>query len=297
VAPADSTVLIYGESGTGKELAARAIHRNSLRAQKPFVKIDCTTLTENLLESELFGHEKGAFTGAITQKKGKLEFADRGTVFLDELGELPLPLQSKLLRVLQDREFERVGGTRTIPIDVRMIAATNRDLGEEMSKGRFREDLYYRLNVISVVLPPLRERRDDIPLLANYFATKFSKKVKRRVRGISQKAINHLRSYHWPGNVRELENTVERAIVLGSTETILPEDLTENVLESKVTSQDSEITTFHEALNEKKKRLIFDAVKKAKGSYTEAAKRLGLHPNYLHRLIRNLDIKEELKNL
>jgi Nif-specific regulatory protein len=296
-APADSTVLIYGESGTGKELAARAIHRNSLRAQKPFVKIDCTTLTENLLESELFGHEKGAFTGAIAQKKGKLEIADRGTVFLDELGELPLPLQSKLLRVLQDREFERVGGTRTIPVDVRMIAATNRDLGEEMNQGRFRQDLYYRLNVISVTLPPLRERREDIPLLANYFATKFSKKVKRRVRGISAKAIHHLRSYDWPGNVRELENTIERAIVLGSTESILPEDLAENVLETQAASHDPDRTTFHEALAEKKKQLIFDAMTRARGSYTEAAKRLGLHPNYLHRLIRNLDIKDELKNL
>jgi Nif-specific regulatory protein len=299
VSPTDSTVLVYGESGTGKELAARAIHRNSLRLHKPFVKIDCTTLTENLLESELFGHEKGAFTGAIAQKKGKLELADGGTVFLDELGELPVSLQSKLLRVLQDREFERVGGTRVIPVDVRMIAATNRDLTEEMKKGNFREDLYYRLNVISVTLPPLRERPDDIPLLANYFATKYSKRTKRLVRGISDKALDHLRNYDWPGNVRELENTVERAIVLGSTDTILPEDLTDCILESKATAPDTaaEAATYHDALAEKKKKLVYDAVKKAKGNYTEAAKALGLHPNYLHRLIRNLNMKDELKAL
>jgi Nif-specific regulatory protein len=299
VSPTDSTVLVYGESGTGKELAARAIHGNSLRVHKPFVKIDCTTLTENLLESELFGHEKGAFTGAIAQKKGKLELADGGTVFLDELGELPLPLQSKLLRVLQDREFERVGGTRVIPVDVRMIAATNRDLTEEMKKGKFREDLFYRLNVISVTLPPLRERRDDIPLLANYFATKYSKRTKRLVRGISDKAADHLRNYDWPGNVRELENTIERAIVLGSTDSILPEDLTEDIIESKATAPETaaEATTYHDALGEKKKELVYDAVKKAKGNYTEAAKALGLHPNYLHRLIRNLNMKDKLKQL
>ncbi len=300
VAPSDSTVLVYGESGTGKELAARAIHKNSSRLHKPFVKIDCTTLTENLLESELFGHEKGAFTGAVSQKKGKLELADSGSVFLDELGELPLSLQSKLLRVLQDREFERVGGTRTIPIDIRLIAATNRNLSEDMKEGKFREDLYYRLNVISITLPPLRDRRDDIPLLCNYFATQYSRRVKRKVRSISKDAMGYLTRYDWPGNVRELENTIERAIVLGSTETILPEDLADNVLDAGTASPGTTATgeeTYHDTLTATKKQLILDAVKKASGSYTDAAKRLGLHPNYLHRLIRNLDMKEELKKV
>jgi Nif-specific regulatory protein len=300
VAPSDSTVLVYGESGTGKELAARAIHKNSSRLHKPFVKIDCTTLTENLLESELFGHEKGAFTGAVGQKKGKLELADGGTVFLDELGELPLALQSKLLRVLQDREFERVGGTRTIPIDIRLIAATNRNLSDDMKEGKFREDLYYRLNVISITLPPLRDRRDDIPLLCNYFATQYSRRVKRKVRSISKGAMDYLTRYDWPGNVRELENTIERAIVLGSTETILPEDLTENVLDvgtSATGTAETDSGNYHDSLTAAKKKLILDAVKKASGNYTEAAKRLGLHPNYLHRLIRNLDMKEDLKKI
>ncbi len=274
--------------------------QNSSRLHKPFVKIDCTTLTENLLESELFGHEKGAFTGAVNQKKGKLELADSGTVFLDELGELPLSLQSKLLRVLQDREFERVGGTRTIPIDIRLIAATNRNLADDMKDGKFREDLYYRLNVISITLPPLRDRRDDIPLLCNYFATQYSRRVKRKVRSISKQAMAYLTRYDWPGNVRELENTIERAIVLGSTETILPEDLTENILDAGPSSPpttDAGSETYHDALNANKRELILTAVHKASGNYTEAAKRLGLHPNYLHRLIRNLDMKEELKKV
>ena len=296
VAPTDSTVLITGESGTGKELAARALHRASSRKAKPFWKIDCTTLTENLLESELFGHEKGAFTGAITQKKGRLELADEGTVFLDEMGELPVPLQSKLLRVLQDREFERIGGTRPISVDIRLIVATNRNLEEEMKKGNFREDLFYRLNVVPITLPPLRERREDIPLLANYFTAKYSKKIKRRIVGISPEALAILQSYDFPGNVRELENAIERAIVLGSTDTILPEDLPENLLDAKPAAPAGSIPTYNEALTEMKKKLVLDAVTQSGGNYTDAAKKLGLHPNYLHRLIRNLDIKDELKS-
>jgi Nif-specific regulatory protein len=296
VAPTDSTVLITGESGTGKELAARAVHRASSRKVKPFWKIDCTTLTENLLESELFGHEKGAFTGAITQKKGRLELADEGTVFLDEMGELPVPLQSKLLRVLQDREFERIGGTRPISVDIRLVVATNRNLAEEMKKGNFREDLFYRLNVVAITLPPLRERREDIPLLANYFTAKYSKKIKRRIAGISPEALAILQSYDFPGNVRELENAIERAIVLGSTDTILPEDLPENLLDAKPAAPAGSIPTYNEALTEMKKKLVLDAVTQSGGNYTDAAKKLGLHPNYLHRLIRNLDIKDELKS-
>jgi Nif-specific regulatory protein len=294
VAPRDITVMIFGESGTGKELVARAIHRTSGRANKPCVAINCAALAESLLESELFGHEKGAFTGAIAQKKGKLEIAEGGTVFLDEIGELAPLLQAKLLRVLQEREFERVGGTRTIKLDVRLITATNRDLEEEVKRGRFREDLFYRLNVVSLRMPALRERREDIPLLASYFASKFSQRSNRPVLGVSPQARTCLTNYDWPGNVRELENAIERAVVLGSTDLILPEDLPEAVLE-KAESAGATMTAFHDALRESKKQLILNAFEQAQGSYTEAAKLLGLHPNYLHRLIRNLNMKPLLK--
>ncbi|HEY7818578.1 MAG TPA: sigma 54-interacting transcriptional regulator, partial [Vicinamibacteria bacterium] len=230
-APTDSTVLIEGESGTGKELAARAIHLNSPRRDGPLVKVDCTALNENLLASELFGHEKGAFTGAIQQKKGKLEIAHGGTVFLDEIGELPLPLQAHLLRVLQDRAFERVGGTRPIPVDIRLVAATNRDLAQEVKNGNVREDLFYRLNVVRLSLPPLRDRREDIELLAQYYASEHGKRVKRRIAGVSPEALAILQRHDWPGNIRELANVLERAVVLGTTELILPDDLPESMLE------------------------------------------------------------------
>ena len=294
VAPRDITVLIFGESGTGKELVARAVHRTSSRANKPCVAINCAALAENLLESELFGHEKGSFTGAIAQKKGKLEIAEGGTVFLDEIGELAPLLQAKLLRVLQEREFERVGGTRTIKLDVRLITATNRDLEEEVKKGRFREDLFYRLNVVSLRMPALRERREDIPLLASYFAAKFAQRSNRAVLGVSPQARAFLTNYDWPGNVRELENAIERAVVLGSSDLILPEDLPEAVLE-KAESAGASMTAFHDSLREAKKQLILNAFEQAQGSYTEAARMLGLHPNYLHRLIRNLNMKQLLR--
>ena len=294
VAVQDSTVLISGESGTGKELVARAIHQNSKRANKPCIAINCAALAETLLESELFGHEKGAFTGAIAQKKGKLEIAEGGSVFLDEIGELAPLLQVKLLRVLQEREFERVGGTRTIKLDVRLIAATNRDLEEEVKRGRFREDLFYRLNVVSLRMPGLRERREDISLLASYFASKYGKRANRPVLGISPRARACLLSYDWPGNVRELENAIERAVVLGSSDLILPEDLPESILEKASPAVASE-DTFHDAVRESKKQLIMTAVEQANGNYTEAARLLGLHPNYLHRLIRNLELKPLLQ--
>ncbi len=298
-APTDATVLIRGESGTGKELAARAIHLNSPRAPKPFVAINCAALTETLLESELFGHEKGAFTGAIAQKKGKLEIAQGGAVFLDELGEMPLTLQSKLLRVLQEHEFERVGGVRTIKTDIRLVAATNRNLEQAIKDGRFREDLYYRLNVICINLPPLRERREDITALAHYFASKYSQKCKRKIVGISPEAMSCLMNYDWPGNVREFENAIERAIVLGSSEIIKMEDLPEAVIESHPVSGPltgaAAPQNFYEAVNEAKKRLIINAFDRAQGNYTEAAKLLCMHPNHLHRLIRNLNMKAELK--
>jgi two-component system, NtrC family, response regulator HydG len=290
VAPTDSTILILGESGTGKELVARAIHQNSPRANKPFVAINCAALTESLLESELFGHEKGAFTGAITQKKGRLEVATGGTVFLDEVGELAPTIQAKLLRVVQEREFERVGGTRPIEADFRLIVATNRDLEAAIRSGNFRQDLYYRLNVVPLTVPPLRERREDIPLLSSYFVAKYREKCKQRVRGISAEARSFLCDYGWPGNVRELENTIERAVVLGSCDFILPEDLPDVVL-GVGSASGTGITKYHTALRETKKQLILRAIKQAGGNYSEAAKLLGVHPNYLHRLIRNLNLK------
>jgi Nif-specific regulatory protein len=256
--------------------------------------VNCAALAESLLESELFGHEKGSFTGALAQKKGRLEVAEGGTVFLDEIGELSPALQVKLLRVLQEREFERVGGTKTIKLDIRVITATNRNLEEAVSQGTFRQDLYYRLNVVSLEMPPLRKRPEDIPLLANYFAAKYGKKCNRRVLGISSQAQARLVGYDWPGNVRELENAIERALVLGTTERILPEDLPESILEAaSIVSEPA--TKYHEAVVQTKKQIILSAMAQASGSFTEAAKILGVHPNYLHRLIRNLDLKEQLK--
>ena len=292
VAPASSTVLILGESGTGKELAAHAIHLNSPRANKPFVAINCATLTEGLLESELFGHEKGAFTGAISQKPGKLEIAGGGTLFLDELGELSPAIQVKLLRALQTREFERVGGTRSIKVDVRVIAATNRDLAAAVKAGTFREDLYYRLNVVSIAMPPLRARPEDIPLLATYFAAEYSKHCKRRVSGITAEARRLLRAYDWPGNVRQLQNAIERAVVMGSTELIVPEDLPEALLESQTPTPDAP-ASYYEAIREAKRQLISRTMTETAGNISQAAKLLGIHPNNLHRLIRNLKLREK----
>jgi Nif-specific regulatory protein len=294
VAPTDSTVLISGESGTGKELAARAIHQNSKRVSKPFVAVNCAALAESLLESELFGHEKGAFTGAVAQKKGRLEIADGGTLFLDEVGEISPALQVKLLRVLQEREFERVGGSRTIKVDIRLVAATNQDLEKAIEEGRFRQDLFYRLNVVSIEMPPLRERREDIPLLASYFVEKYGAKCNRRLKGISLDARMRLKNYDWPGNVRELENAMERGVVLGTTEQILPEDLPEALLETAA-AESQQSAKYHEAVAQTKKQIILDAMEQASGNYTEAARILEVHPNYLHRLIRNLNLREQLK--
>ena len=289
VAPTGATVLINGESGTGKELAARAIHRNSKRAQKPFMAVNCAALNDALLESELFGHEKGSFTGAFAQKKGRLEIADGGTVFLDEIGELTPPLQVKLLRVLQERQFERVGGTVTINVDLRLIAATNKNLEEAIEAGQFRQDLYYRLNVVSLEMPALRDRREDIMLLANYFADKYGMRCNRKLKGFSAEARNCLTAYDWPGNVRELENTIERAVVLGMTDLIRPEDLPEAVLEAELSPGST--LRYHEAVTQAKKQIILDAAAQVNGNFTEAARLLGVHPNYLQRLIRNLHIK------
>ena len=293
VAPARSAVLICGESGTGKELAANAIHNNSPRAAAPFVAINCAALTETLLESELFGHEKGAFTGAITRKEGKLEVANRGTVFLDEIGEMPLPMQSRLLRFLQDHKIEHVGGTRSIDLDVRVIAATNRDLDAAIKAGTFRQDLYHRLNVVKITMPSLHERREDIPLLASYFTEKYSNECKRPVNGITPEARAVLQNYDWPGNVRELENAIERAIVLGSSDMIGIDDLPRRVADSAENADATE-ATYYEAIKDAKRQIVLNALEQSKGNYTEAAKALGIHPNNLHRIIRTLDIKAAL---
>jgi Nif-specific regulatory protein len=294
VAPQESTLLIRGESGTGKELAARAVHERSPRRVKSFVAINCATLTENLLESELFGYERGAFTGAVSTKKGKLEVAQGGTLFLDEVGELPLPVQAKLLRVLQEREFERLGSTRSMKADVRIIAATNKDLEAAVRQGTFRDDLYYRLNVISLKIPALSERREDIPLLTNYFLSKYSRKCKRRVMGISPEAHACLRDYWWPGNVRELENAIEYAVVLGTAELITPEDLPETVVAGRQSSQNSTLK-FYQAVIDFKKQLVLNALRESHGNITEAARLLGIHPpNNLHRIINNLGLRDAL---
>src|SRR6266850_3231638 len=263
VAPTNSAVLICGGSGTGKELAAHAIHVNSPRAIKPFVVINCAALAETLLESELFGHERGAFTGAIAQKKGKLEVAHGGTVFLDEIGELALPLQSRLLRFLQDHKIERLGTTRSIALDVRVVAATNRNLDEAIAKGTFRADLYHRLNVVKVTMPPVRERREDIPLLASYFVAKYSQECKRPVNGISAEARALLQNYDWPGNVRELENAIERAIVLGLADVIDIDDLPERILDYSAANERSSGENFYEGVRQAKRDLILKALEQA----------------------------------
>ena len=293
--PAEATILILGESGTGKELVARAVHSSSPRSNRPFVAINCAALSEHLLESELFGHERGAFTGAIAQKKGKLELAEGGTVFLDEIAEMVPALQAKLLRVLQQKEFERVGGLKTLRADIRVIAATNRNIEEAVRAGAFRQDLYFRLNVISLRMPALRELREDIPLLADYFLSRFAEKSGRKISGFSPAARACLLSYHWPGNVRELENAIERAVVLGAADAIEPEDLPESVLETWSVPA-AEIGPFHEMVRDAKRQIILSSLEQAGGSHQKAAQALGLNPTYLSRLIRNLDLKNLVKD-
>jgi transcriptional regulator with GAF, ATPase, and Fis domain len=295
VAPADSTVLIQGESGTGKELVARAIHSNSPRADRPFVAINSAAIAASLLESELFGHEKGAFTGATSQKKGKVELAEGGTLFLDEISELAPELQAKLLRVLQEREFERVGGTKSIPLNIRLVVATNKALAHSVEAGEFRKDLFYRLNVVAVTLPPLRDRREDIPQMAEHFLRKMQRKCPTTAKSISPEALACLSQYDWPGNVRELENAIERAAVLGTNDVIRPEDLPENIIEGGSVSGES--AKYYSSLKEFKRQLIQRALQQAGGSYIDAAKLLGLHPNSLLRLMRNLNVKSPSKGV
>lgn len=297
LAPTNTTVLIVGESGTGKELVARSLHRQSLRAEKPFVAINCGALTESLLESELFGHEKGAFTGAINQKQGRLERGQGGTVFLDEIGEMPVSLQVKLLRVLQSREFERVGGTRSIALDIRLIAATNRNLEEAVQNGLFREDLFYRLNVVTLRIPALRERPEDIVSLALHFAARMSEKCGRRITGISPQARNMLRSHDWPGNVRELENAIEHAVALGSSDAILAEDLPEALKEKWTEASPEEAGMLQSVVNAAKRSAVTRAYELSKHDHNKAARMLGVHPNYLYRLIHNLNLQALMKTI
>lgn len=275
VAPSTASVLILGETGTGKELVAHAIHYRSERAGKPFVALHCAALSEGILESELFGHEKGAFTGAIQSRKGRFELADGGTLFLDELAEMSLKVQVKLLRVLEKGEFERVGGEKTIKVDVRCIAATNRILEEEVSEGRFREDLFYRLNVISIQMPPLRERKDDIPILSNYFAVKYAKKYKKEIKGFDQAAIKALCFYHWQGNIRELENTIERAVVLCKSDTISVDHLPESIMPDNEYIPVIKIP-IGTTLKEAEKEIIQKTLQVTNGSKQSAAKILGI---------------------
>ncbi|TAL26362.1 MAG: sigma-54-dependent Fis family transcriptional regulator [Nitrospirae bacterium] len=286
VAPTDSTVMILGESGTGKELIANVIHYNSERNLKPLVTVNCSAIPHELLETELFGHEKGAFTGAVSTKLGKFEIADGGTVFLDEIGDMTPDLQVKILRVLQERAFERVGGTKTIKVDVRIIAATNKNLEDEVSAGRFREDLYYRLNVIPMQLPPLRERTEDLPLLCNYFINKYCKKREKPLMKMSEETMSALANYSWPGNVRELENLIERLVVLKEDETVVMSDLPEKIavgfknnlnFKSAITHElnignidfDKRVTDFE-------KYIISHAIKSAKGVKSRAARLLNI---------------------
>ncbi|MGA2330899.1 MAG: sigma 54-interacting transcriptional regulator [Syntrophales bacterium] len=298
VAPTDSTVLIMGESGTGKELVASGVYEHSLRRGKPFVKINCVAIPESLLESELFGHERGAFTGATSQKIGKFEVANGGTLFLDEIGDMTLATQAKILRVLQEKEFERVGGTATIKVDVRFVIATNKNLAEMVKQGLFREDLYYRINVFSIYLPPLRERKEDIPQLIQYFLDKRHKPIK-----LSTDAVQMITGYSWPGNVRELMNTIERAVVLTDTGLIVPGNLPANVTgfmkDHIFQGQDSpDSLTIDKRLDEIEKGLIIEALTRTGGVQVKAAELLGINQRSLWHRIKKYNIDtESLKKL
>ena len=309
VAKTDATVLVTGESGTGKELIVREIHKKSSRANKPFVPINCGAIPKELLESELFGHEKGAFTHAIRSRPGRFELANGGTLFLDEIAELDVYLQVKLLRAIQEKEFERVGGTRTIKVDVRIIAATNKDLEKEVEKGNFREDLFYRLNVVNISIPPLRERKDDILLLANYFLKKFCAQNNKKVYKLEKKVEQALLNYPWPGNVRELENLMERISILCDNETVTLEDLPSKILNNSIYKEDTKSPTFEEftyptldtlkklnmnlkqLLDEIENRLIIEALEKSKGVKNRAAQLLGLKRTTLIEKLKKKKIK------
>ncbi len=296
IAPTDSWVLITGENGTGKELVAKLIHKKSKRKDKPFIDVNCAAIPEELIESELFGHEKGSFTGATEQKKGKFDLANKGTLFLDEIGDMNLKTQAKILRILQEQKFERVGGTEVIEVDVRVIAATNKNLEEEIKKGNFREDLYYRLNVVPIYVPPLRERREDIPVLAKYFLNKFSYEKDGKNRFLSKEAINILQNYHWPGNVRELKNLMERIVIL-----VEKEEITEYDILKYIRPQNGKINDFEkiiggfrslsEAVKFFEKVFIEKKIKEFNGNITKTAEAIGMTRRNLYRKIKNLGIE------
>jgi DNA-binding NtrC family response regulator len=288
-AQSDSTVLLLGASGTGKDLLARSIHNWSARRGRLFMPVNCVALAEELLESELFGHEKGAFTGASAQKRGKLEVADGGTVFLDEIGDMKPGLQAKLLRFLQNREFDRVGGTRTIRVNVRIIAATNKDLRQAVKTGAFREDLFFRLNVVTLTLPTLGERSEEIPQLAEFFLKKHCLEAKKPVMQISPPAMKMLTAYPWPGNVRELQNAIERAVVLKSGEVLMPEDFSLQPMDLSTQQDDQRELPFHESVERHRREIIRRALARAGGSQTRAAELLGLQRTYLARLMKQMD--------
>jgi len=294
VAPSEATILITGESGTGKELIAKSIHHNSHRKNHPFVVVNCAAITETLLESELFGHEKGAFTGADKRREGRFKQADRGTICLDEKGETTPAMQAKLLRVIQEREIQRVGGDETLSLDVRILAATNRNLEEEVKAGKFREDLFYRLNVVTLRIPPLRERQNDIPLLAQHFLEKYAKKNHKRVKGFSPLAMNMLIKYAWPGNVRELENVIERAVILLPDEHITEKDLPVTITSSYDEKKEETALPLQVAanrpLNEIEKEAILATLKDSGGNKSETARRLGINRKTLHKKLKDYGI-------
>ena len=290
VAATSATVLLSGENGTGKEMLARAIHQESPRANGPFIAVSCAALPEALIESELFGHEKGAFTSATQSHKGRFELADGGTLFLDEIGDLSAAVQVKLLRVLQEREFERVGGTKTLTVNIRLIAASNRDLEKEVSQGRFRQDLYFRLNVVPLHLPPLRERPEDIPILAAHFAAKLAQKYGHATPELDPELVEVLVDYDWPGNVRELENLIERLVVLSSSSTLGLEFVPEKMLRALPGTTPGDENTLEGAVEAVKRKMIVNALQAEGNNKVAAAKRLGISRSYLHRLINEFDL-------
>ena len=291
VSQTDSSVLITGESGTGKELAARAIHLKSLRRTGPFIAVNCSAFAETLIESELFGHEKGAFTGAVKAKTGRFELAQGGTLFLDEVGDLSLALQTKLLRVLETHEFERVGTNKSIKMDARIIAATNKNLIAEISEGRFREDLFYRINIINIHLPPLRDRMDDIPLLVSHFINHFNKKLNKKIKQFSSSAYELVLEYNWPGNIRELENAIEHCFILCSGEIIQKEHLPKRLRESENFNINKSITQSTKNLLEIEKELIISTLRNNRGNRKKTAKELNIDPSTLWRKMKKLKIE------
>jgi DNA-binding NtrC family response regulator len=297
VAPTNSTILIGGESGVGKDLIARAIHQNSRRVAGPFIKINSTAIPDTLFESELFGFERGAFTGALASKPGKFELADKGTLFLDEIGDVPAAIQVKLLRVLQEREFERLGGTKTLKVDIRMIAATNRDLRAALEEGTFREDLYYRLNVVPIDIPPLREHKEDIPDLVNHFLARFAADSEKEIEGITAAAVSQLMGYHWPGNIRQLENSVERAVALSSGRLIDVNDIHLDTIQGKTaaasSSSGAQFLPEGMTLEQWEDNMIREGLRRANGNKSQAARLLGLSRNALRYRLSKLGVDDE----